>query len=246
MKIGIVADVHSNLAALTAVLEDAGGVDAWWSLGDVVGYGPQPVQCLDLLDELGCASVAGNHDLASAGLLGLERFNAAARTSNEWTRRMLSEERARSLGGGPEKLAALDGSVLLVHGSPRDPVWEYVNSEGAASRNFAAFDERICFNGHSHVPAVFRRLASGGRVVERVEAGESGEVPLADGSRFMVNAGSVGQPRDGDPRSCYLLFEPDRSLVRIRRVEYDIAATQRLIEAAGLDARLAARLALGR
>jgi diadenosine tetraphosphatase ApaH/serine/threonine PP2A family protein phosphatase len=243
-RVCIIADVHANLEALMSVVRDVGEVETWWSLGDAVGYGPYPNECVELLVDLGAVSVAGNHDLGSIGELDLSRFNRDASIANRWTRRVLEPGNVERLAGAPLRRHDVETGALLVHGSPRDPVWEYVQSEERAMRGFESFEEAACFHGHSHVPAVFVADAVGN--VDYLDPASTPDVRLEPGSRYLVNAGSVGQPRDGDPRACYLTFYPSRGLVTYHRVAYDVAVTQAGMEAVGLPASLVKRLELGR
>jgi diadenosine tetraphosphatase ApaH/serine/threonine PP2A family protein phosphatase len=243
-KVCIIADVHANLPALESVVLDAGEAEAFWSLGDVVGYGPYPNECMSMLDELGTLSVAGNHDLGSIGELSLSRFNRDAYIANQWTSTVLEPGNIRRLRDTPVARADEDTGALMVHGSPRDPVWEYIHSEEQAGRDFDSFSEAQCFHGHSHVPAVF--VLGGTGEVDHLDHGVSGEVHLEPGCRYLINAGSVGQPRDGDPRACYVMFYPSQGLVSYHRVEYDVGRTQARMEEVGLPVFLINRLGQGR
>ncbi len=243
MRYLLLSDVHSNLAALEAVLADAGPVDAAWCLGDTVGYGPQPNECAERVRSLPrLVCVAGNHDWGALGRLDLSQFNADARHAAEWTGRKLSPANRAWLEGLPER-AELEG-FTLVHGSPRYPIWEYVLSADVAEENMACFSTLTCLVGHSHVPAIFQApsLAHPGVTVLVPQPGEPFHYRSA---RSIVNPGGVGQPRDGDPRASYVLLDPDAGTLEYRRVAYPIAETQALMRAAGLPPRLAARLSYG-
>jgi diadenosine tetraphosphatase ApaH/serine/threonine PP2A family protein phosphatase len=243
MAVLVISDVHANLEALEAVLADAAGRhDGVWFLGDAVGYGPDPNEVVERLVALEPAYwLAGNHDLAALGRMDLDDFNPDARAAAVWTGRQLTPAfRARLETLGP-RLDLPGDSVCLVHGSPRQPVWEYVLDAGTADDNFGAFTAPLGFYGHTHVPTVFDQYLDGTerrpyRIAEPYE-------PAA--GRRLVNPGSVGQPRDGDPRASYLLFEPEAGTFTFHRVAYDIEAVQTKILAAGLPHRLAARLAYG-
>ncbi len=240
----IVSDVHANLEALTAVIDDCnarGGFDQVWSLGDIVGYGPDPAACLDLLGEHDGLSVAGNHDLAAVGRLSLEAFNDHAAAANRWTSSQLGSERAERLRSLPLRIER-DG-FTLVHGSPRDPVWEYVISVRIAVTSFLHFDTECCLVGHSHVPFICRpRRESGAAFVEFPL-----DTPVAlGGGRLIVNPGGVGQPRDGDPRASYAVYDEGAGALLHHRVEYDVRATQSKMEEHGLPRFLIDRLAEGR
>ena len=246
-KICLIADIHSNLAALRAVVQDAGEVDAWWCMGDLVGYGPDPNECVELLAELGAISVAGNHDAGSIGKLSLGRFNLDARLAAAWTGTVLSESSARILDALEETCAEDDCGAFLVHGSPSDPLWEYITSATQAEHNFEAFTGDICFCGHSHVPIVFATPGQDDpEGVAQVVPADGETIELAGDRRYLANVGSVGQPRDGDPRASYVMFEPRAKLITYYRVAYQVERTQGRMEEAGLPSFLIKRLALGR
>ncbi len=243
MRTLIVADIHGNLEALQSVSQDAearGGFDQIWSLGDVVGYGPDPGACIDLLREHDHVSVAGNHDLASIGKLSLEAFNVHAADANRWTATQLSEEHVAYIGGLDLKLE-LD-EFTVVHGSPRDPVWEYVVSVGAAVASFMHFDTYWCLLGHSHIPFLCRPAEDGAVFLDFPL-----DTPVALGTdRLIINPGGVGQPRDGDPRASYAVHDSDEGAIYHHRVEYDIAATQEKMRRHELPEFLIERLTYGR
>lgn len=246
-KICLAGDIHSNFAALEAVVRDAGQVDAWWCVGDVVGYGPDPNECVETVSELGAIVVAGNHDAGTTGKMSLSSFNMDARVAGEWTAGVLTANSKSFLESLPETHYLEDSDSLLVHGSPTDPMWEYVVSATQAERNFEAFTANICFIGHTHVPLVFATPPAGSKegVSETVPAdGET--IRLEAGRRYLVNVGSVGQPRDGDPRACYVMFEPAAMLITYYRVDYEVALTRRRMEEASLPSFLSSRLELGR
>ncbi|MBI2165852.1 MAG: metallophosphoesterase family protein [Chloroflexi bacterium] len=242
MRALIISDVHSNLEALQAVLEDArrkGGFDEVWCLGDLVGYGPDPGPCIDLLRSLPLIAVAGNHDLAAVGRLGLEEFNPVAAEANRWTARRLRPEHAAFLASLPLRIERDD--FILVHGSPRDPVWEYVGWWPDPAGNFQAYGTHYCLVGHSHTPFLCLATPTGCRF-EAFQ--EKVSVSLAE-ERLILNPGSVGQPRDGDPRSSYAVLESQARRIELHRVDYNLALTQTKIREAGLPAWLAERLAQG-
>ncbi len=243
-RVLVIADVHANLAALESVLEDAGDVDAVWSLGDMVGYGPQPNEVIARLRDVGAVCVAGNHEGAALGRLDLRAFNIAAAEAAAWTAERLAGASRAFLADLPER--QLQGGVTLVHGSPRDPIWEYVLDPWVARECFQHFETRLCFFGHTHVPALYtqRHAPLPQQPFGRVR-GES-TVELHPGDRYLLNPGSVGQPRDGDPRAAYLVWEPDTRVATWRRVDYDVATTQALMQDAGLPAILWQRLSVGR
>src|SRR5919197_4147493 len=198
MTILVIADIHSNLAALDAVLQDAGTVNAVWSLGDMVGYGPQPNEVIARLRELDTQCVAGTHEWAALGKLDLDTFNPAAAAAAEWTAAALSVETRRYLSG--LLTTWRDDGVTAVHGSPRDPIWEYVLSETVARANFAHFDTPLCLYGHTHIPAAYSEGSGGSDAGPRGYMQGGDTILLRAGERYLLNPGSVGQPRDGDPR----------------------------------------------
>ena len=242
MRIALISDIHSNLAALEAVLADAEGrgVEAVWNLGDTVGYGPDPNGVVARLREVGAVSVLGNHDAAATGLMGTEWFNSLAATAAEWTRAHLEAEAASYLAGLGE--VVVEGEWSLAHGTLREPLWEYLTTEEAAEGHFERLETPYSAVGHTHMPLLVRR---GARGVEGETPGEGNEAALGEGP-LCVNPGSVGQPRDGDPRASYALVDSGEGTVTHHRVAYDIGETQRRMRAAGLPQALADRLTMGR
>ena len=241
MRVLLVADIHANLVALEAVARDAGPVDALWCLGDVVGYGPRPNECCAWVAERAAFTVVGNHDWACIGRLDIDEFNDSARAATLWTIDQLTPEAHGWLDSLPDRVT--EGAQTLAHGSPRRPIWEYLLRPSQALANFGFFDTDICFVGHTHLPAVFAEEAlRRNEPLYRPPVGET--ITLARG-RYIVNPGSVGQPRDGDPRAAYALYDPETRQIEFRRLAYDIAATQRRMRDAGLPQSLVARLAHG-
>jgi predicted phosphodiesterase len=246
MRVAVLSDIHSNLKALEAVLAALGSVDGVWHLGDTVGYGPEPQAVVDRLREAGAVGVRGNHDDAAGGGESIELFNPDGHRAMEWTRTRIDERTRLYLANLPES-AVPDGSEFtLAHGSPSDPIWEYLDSTAAAERNLPAFRTQYCLVGHTHVPRVFRaeRKRVGPPRMQFVHVGPTSRLQLDD-RRLILNPGSVGQPRDGDPRASYMSIDTDAGLVTWQRVEYDVAATQRAILAAGLPPELGYRLSFG-
>ena len=241
MRIAVLSDIHSNLVALDAVLGSIGTVDAVWHLGDIVGYGPEPDGVVERLRAIGAFGVKGNHDDASCGGESIERFTPDARVAAEWTRSHMSEETRAYLIGLPERLEPQKGDFTLVHGSPREPLFEYLDTASAARDNLAAFATPYCLVGHTHVPLIMREEY--GLMRARIVDRES-RFGL-DERRAFLNPGSVGQPRDGNPAASYLLIDTEAIAVTWQRVAYDIKATQTAILAAGLPPRLARRLGSG-
>ena len=244
MRVAVISDIHANLAALNLVLADAGVVDETWCLGDVVGYGPQPNECIEVLRErephLLC--LAGNHDWAALGKLDTAQFNHDAEAAVLWTRNTLSKESHAYLDGLPERLQRDEFS--LVHGSLRDPIMEYVVSLAVARENFAVLKTRYCLLGHSHLPFVMVEAEHAGNLPEHRVAHVNVAVALAE-RRLIINPGSVGQPRDGVRDASYLILDTAALTIEHRRVVYPIKETQQLMEQAGLPKRLIARLDYG-
>ncbi len=239
MRIAVLSDIHSNLVALDAVLGHAGGVDAIWQLGDVVGYGPEPDAVVDRLRERKATGVRGNHDAAAIGGDEIEWFNADARAAAEWTREAMSASTRRWLADLPERRTIDD--LTLVHGSPRDPLREYITDSDIAADNLDLLETRHGLHGHTHVPVAW--IAMPDRL-SLVHARDATALDLG-ANRMMLNPGSVGQPRDGDPRAAYLVLDLELGRATWHRVDYDVAPVQAAIRAAGLPGRLAARLAVG-
>lgn len=243
MRYAVFSDVHGNLEALETVLDDAArhAPDAYVCLGDVVGYGPNPNECVARVRSLGGEVLAGNHDLAAVGAADLDTFTPLARTAIEWTMTVLSDDARRFLGSLPLRVET--PAFLAVHGSPRDPVEEYILGLPTALAVFTETAFTLCLVGHSHVPGAFVR-GRDGRVGARTLRPKEA-VRLSRTSRYIINVGSVGQPRDGDPRASYLLLDADRRTATLRRLDYPIAETQAKMAARGLPETLAQRLSAG-
>ena len=241
MRIAVLSDIHSNLVALDAVLGSLGTVDAVWHLGDMVGYGPEPDGVVERLRAVGAIGVKGNHDDASCGGESIERFTPDARVAAEWTRSHMSEETRAYLIGLPERLEPQRGDFTLVHGSPREPLFEYLDNAAAARDNLTALTTAYCLVGHTHVPLIIRE--ENGLIRARLVESDS-RIGLDERSTFL-NPGSVGQPRDGNPGASYMLVDTAAGHATWQRVRYDIEATQAAMVAAGLPPRLARRLRFG-
>ena len=241
MPILILSDIHANLAALEAVLADAGQPEAVWCLGDVVGYGPDPNECIERLQGLpGLVCLLGNHDAAVLGKLELETFNLEARHAVLWTRTVLAPQHLQFLA---DRLERVDfDQVTLVHGSPREPVWEYLLDTQTATRNFNYFETPFCFVGHSHLPLIYQ-LEAGHTQADLYIPRPQQMLPM--NPRAIFNPGSVGQPRDHNPRAAYALFDPVALTWELRRVEYDIPGVQKRMQQAGLPWRHIQRLSGG-
>ncbi|HTZ07146.1 MAG TPA: metallophosphoesterase family protein [Gaiellaceae bacterium] len=242
MRIAVVSDIHANLAALEAVLAeiDAESPDELWCLGDLVGYGPRPSECTEAIAARAAICLAGNHDLAVIGKLDLLEFSGEAGDAARWTRGVLTDV-ARDYLDGLEPAGKRDG-IALFHASARDPVWEYVLSDDVAEATLELAGTRLVLVGHSH--AALRVAFRDDGSLDGGLAPAGTEVDLA-GGRVLLNPGSVGQPRDGDPRAAWLLLDTDAQAAGFRRVAYDIERTQTEIRAAGLPELLAIRLADG-
>jgi len=244
MKTAVFGDVHGNLEALEAVLADAKarGAEAFACLGDVVGYGANPNECCERVRALDGIVVRGNHDHAASHRVPLAWFNELAAAAIRWTRGSLSPENRAWLRSLPFEAALPDGSQL-VHGSLDEPRhWHYLYPGRDVEGHFRRQSRPLCFVGHTHVPFVFIR--TGGRIFEA--AFDPFRVSPPDAAQVAVNPGGVGQPRDEDPRAAYALYDPDTGVLEPCRVEYDVAAAARKIQAAGLPDLLARRLFLGR
>ena len=239
MRIAVLSDIHANLQALDTVLAASGTVDAVWHLGDVVGYGPDPDAVVDRLRAIGATGVRGNHDAAAVGGHEIDWFNPDARRAMEWTRATINP-RTRSWLEALPTTRQVD-EATLVHGSPREPIWEYVTSVPVARANLAALETRIGLHGHTHLPIAF--LVEDGRI-EVVSPGDGSVLELR-GRQALVNPGSVGQPRDGDPRSAHLVLDTEADTVTWHRTPYDIEPVQAAMRAAGLPAWLVDRLRAG-
>jgi len=241
MRVAVVSDIHANLHALEAVLAaiDADPVDELWCLGDLVGYGPKPNECCAIVQARAAVCLCGNHDLAVRGTIDLVEFSGDAGIAAAWTRDVLADEARAFLDGlGPVGRAA---GVALFHGSARDPVWEYVLSDEAAVTTFMLTEEPLVLVGHSHAAL---QIALRETVLEGGLAPDGTELELAD-ARWLLNPGSVGQPRDGDPHAAYLLLDLDAQRASFRRVAYNVELTQSEMREAGLPEALIERLAVG-
>jgi predicted phosphodiesterase len=242
MRIAVISDIHGNRHALEAVLDQVGASECreLWCLGDLVGYGADPDACVDLAREHAAVCLAGNHDLGVIGAIPLEQFSRGAALAATWTRETIQPETREFLEGlRPERLQE---AVGLYHASPRDPVWEYVLSPLQAELCLDAQQHRIALIGHSHVALSFSRLPGAAATGETRDA--DFELDL-DAGEWLINPGSVGQPRDGDPRAAWLELDLDSWRAFYRRTEYDIAGAAAAIRAARLPDSLAERLAYG-
>ncbi len=242
MKYGFFSDVHANLEALKACIVDfrSEKLDKVYFLGDAVGYGPNPDECVKLIDEIAEVKLMGNHDYAALGLMETEYFNQYAAESMGWTKNSISEKTVEIMSDF--ELTYVIGEILLVHSSPREPEnWHYILDMEDAEENFDFFTEKICLLGHTHRPYIVYKAES-----ENAILSNDTEVVIEGEYRYLVNIGSVGQPRDGDPRSCYLIYDSDKGSIRLKRVQYDVKSTQKVMAKIGLPEYLIDRLAVGR
>ena len=242
MRVLVISDIHANLNALEAVLADAGQVDEIWCLGDLIGYGPDPNDVIEKLRDLkNLTCILGNHDVAVLGQMDYAVFNSDARKSLLWQQQNVSDTNKTYLESlSKEKLVI--GNVTMAHGSPRDPVWEYILNTLSARLNFGSFSTDFCFVGHTHIQCLFQLDKERDLVTQYLP--RQGQ-PMKLTPRAILNPGSVGQPRDRDSRAAYAIFDPDTLLWEPRRVTYDISAVQARIRAAGLPEKHATRLMEG-
>lgn len=242
MRYAIISDIHGNLAALEKVLEqiEKEKCDKIVCLGDIVGYGPYPNECVSLIKKNCEFCLMGNHDHAALGLTDTTYFNSFAKTAIVWTRKVLSDESKEFLADLPMQKSEND--ILFVHATPCEPVeWDYVLSSIDAMQNFQCFREPVCFVGHSHVPIIFSHHGN-----YEITACRDQTKNLSKASRYIINVGSVGQPRDGDPKSAFVFFDTDTFAYQLVRIEYDIQTTQRAMLAFELPLFLVERLAHGK
>jgi predicted phosphodiesterase len=241
VRYAVVSDIHSNIEALDVVFASLREDDALLCLGDIVGYGPNPNECVEKIRSRATATVLGNHDVAAIDNFGLAYFNPAARAAMKWTQGVLSAENLGWLDTLGYEFRMPE--FLLVHGAPVN-YFEYILDKAAAGRAFAATDAPIIFIGHTHIAEVYALSPDGSIDHEHLQHG--GEIPLAEGMRYLINVGSVGQPRDLNPLSSFGFYDSEARTVSISRVEYPIASVQAKIVAAGLPDALARRLQVGR
>ena len=242
MRVLVISDIHANYTALLAVLKDAGQVDETWCLGDLVGYGPDPNAVVEEIRGIpNLTSMLGNHDVAVIGRMPFESFNGDARRSLLHHEKVLTADNMDFLRTLPSN-TKVHQDVTLAHGSPRDPIWEYILNSLSARLNFDHFNTPWCFVGHSHIQCMFALNEKTDRVtLEQTKPDKTVKL----GRRLILNPGSVGQPRDGDPRAAWLLLDLASATATFRRTGYDVERTQSGIRAAGLPESLAARLAEG-
>ena len=242
MKVAVISDIHANRHAFQAVLEDVAASDAaeLWCLGDLVGYGAEPDACVALAAQHAAVCLAGNHDLAVAGEIAFEEFSRGAGLAVQWTQEVIAPEHRAFLAG--LEPSGAEGSIGLYHASPRDPVWEYVLSALLAELCLDIQPHRVCLIGHSHVALSFVRHEGEPASGEPCRAGTQLDISTGE---WLLNPGSVGQPRDGDPRASWLLLDLDGLTASFQRTDYDIAGAAAAIRAARLPDSLAERLEYG-
>ena len=263
MRIGIISDVHGNYAALRTVLEEMGDIDSLWCLGDLVGYGPQPNECIDIVRQYPHLCIPGNHDWGMLGRLDEELFNRDARYALDWTAKTITSSNREYLENLPVTIKSFGQVFTMVHASPRDPMWEYLLDLFDAAECFPLFNSRYCFVGHTHVPLIFRdmdgvvkaAIPEPGEILDLNVWPKLEETDAAGGPRMIINPGSVGQPRDGDPRSAYMVLDIPNSAttadwdwtarLTFWRIEYPIGETQEIMRGLGFPQRLIARLDVG-
>jgi predicted phosphodiesterase len=244
MRCLIVSDIHGNLEAFDAVLQTASGYDQVWCLGDIVGYGPAPHECIQRLRSLPFVAVAGNHDWAMVNRVDLNDFNADAQEAAHWTHDQLLPDDHEFLAHLPERVV-LDG-FTLVHGSPRHPVWEYILQPSIARASFAHFDTPVCLVGHTHVPIIYALTESREATRCRTQTpSQDTPLSLAGAPRMIINPGSVGQPRDGNPLAAYAMLDTEAQTLSFHRLDYAVEETQRKMGEYNLPPRLIARLTFG-
>jgi len=268
MRVLIVSDIHANLVALETVLTAVKGqYDVLWCLGDIIGYGPRPNQCIELMQNEARICVMGNHDWATLDLPGInvDDFNPQARSAVIWTREQLSEPCRKYLSAlpyTPVRPPQLD-NFLITHASPREPVWEYVLTPSIAMENFSVFLEQICLVGHTHKPAIYRWQLNKPDLATEANGPKKSEHPIAtvdqilpepgvkimltptETERLIINPGSVGQPRDNDPRAAYAILDLEEMSWQYERIPYPIELTQAQMKEANLPKRLIDRLSFG-
>ncbi len=241
MTYGVISDIHSNLPALRVVLERLSGVDGFLCLGDIVGYGAEPNECCATVRALHCPTLMGNHDAGAVGKLGLEWFNRTAAEALSWTARALTAENLAFLEALPE--CAAQNGILLAHGSPLDP-WDYIYEPYGAAAALAALEEPLCLFGHTHLAMAFIKGEESGRL-EQILLPEGGRLKLEADHRYLINPGSVGQPRDGNPQAACAIYDNESKTIEFLRLDYAVQEEQEKMREAGLSEALIVRLGVG-
>jgi len=244
MKFGIISDIHSNSEALDCTLNNMGKVDEFICLGDIVGYGADPNYCIKKIKDLNCRCIGGNHDFGVIGKLDINYFNDAARKAILWTSRKIEENNKIFLLNLNKKIQVIE-NIFAVHGSPREPIFEYILDKNSAYDIFKKYDFKIYFIGHSHLAGCFSFNKSNNQV-NYTDFINGGYIEILKNKRYIINCGSVGQPRDGNPDASYGIYDTEYKVVKIYRISYPIYLTQKKIINAGLPKILADRLSWGR
>lgn len=242
MKYAIFSDIHSNLEAFQAALDsmEREGAEKRIFLGDIVGYGANPNECIEIVREKSDLALAGNHDYGLIGKTGLDRFNRYAKEALLWTKEVVSEDNIGYLRSLP--IREEFDSMTLVHSSPKEPErWRYIMNSAEAAEQFTAFNTQICFVGHSHRPIIIEMNQVG-----EIGGGLESEIQIRDGHCYIINAGSIGQPRDGNPEAAYCLYDSEQGLAKIIRVPYNIEGQQAKMRKVGLSEYLIDRIEHGR
>ena len=241
MRYGIFSDVHANLEAMESVVNSLRRekIDNYFCVGDVVGYGANPHECIEAVKSLGATSIAGNHDWAVIGRVDTRYFNPMAKEAIHWTKRYALREDMIFLDN--LKLIYKNDDFILVHGTLQEAdYFHYLIDDRQAQETFELMDRDVCFVGHSHVPGIFTKKEN------RIQYSSMSEIYLEDGCQYIINVGSVGQPRDGNPMAAYCVYDTEAKTIFIKRINYIVEEAQRKIMKAGLPAFLASRLAVGR
>lgn len=242
MKYAFFSDVHANLEALKVVEKDfqKEGLDKVFFLGDAVGYGPDPNECISIIDQLTDIKLMGNHDYAALGLIETNLFNEYAQKAMDWTKSVLSEKSVRILSGFTMDYR-FDESYL-VHSTPKEPQeWNYIFDLDDAEENFGFFDRQMCIIGHSHFPVIIKKFDE-----KHCFLHQESWTRIENGFKYIINIGSVGQPRDGSNQACYLIYDTEKKRVTLKRLPYDFKKTQAKMDKRGLPKFLVERLAVGR
>jgi len=242
MRYAFFSDVHANLEALQAVILDfrKEKIDRIFFLGDAVGYGPNPNECVELIDQIAEVKLMGNHDYAALGLMNTEYFNQYATESIDWTKQSLKEKTIEIMSNFG--LTAEVDHIFIAHSSPKEPDrWHYILDMDDVKENYDYFKNQMCLVGHTHRPFIVALNEDGNCAISHRQ-----EEKIYPNRRYLINIGSVGQPRDGDPRSCYLIYDDKEQLVKSKRVAYDLSNTQKRMAENGLPEYLIERLAIGR
>ena len=250
MRYLVLSDIHANVIALDTVLAavDLTTIDQVWCLGDIVGYGPNPNESVERMRDLATICLVGNHDWAALGKINIHDFNPEARQAILWTQEQLSDESLDFLSALEGRADGIHPDFTLAHASPRHPIWEYLLYPSTAAENFPFFETRFCFVGHTHKPVIFRQEEGQHDILpQSLQPAINIGLPIAHAEqvRLIINPGSVGQPRDNDPRASYAIYDDEMGTLTFYRIPYDVVETQRRMEDAGLPERLIARLEYG-